>query len=153
MNNPSEDFAFFVNATRYTSDRIALKGGEIKETAHVPLPDELYIEEHGVNSDRLIDNEELVKLDGHVRHFYSDKVHRRSTKYIFSLDATWYETDHSARTGAEIKAIGNITTAYQLFLEEEGDKPDRVVPDQETIVLSGPIKHFYAAPPTTFGAP
>jgi hypothetical protein len=71
----------------------------------------------------------------------------------FFLDAKKYDTDKSSLTGAEIKAIGQVTPTYQLFLEEEGDKPDKMVSDGETITLESGEKtrHFYAVPPATFG--
>ena len=72
-------------------------------------------------------------------------------KYIFYVDGKEITTDHSSLNGQEIKALTRISGEYQLFLEEEGDKPDQAVSDGETVPLSGPIKHFYAVPPATFG--
>lgn len=72
-------------------------------------------------------------------------------KYIFFVDGKELVIDRSSLTGQEIKAMVRIPGEYQLFLEEEGDKPDRVIPDSETISLSEPVKHFYAVPPATFG--
>ena len=72
-------------------------------------------------------------------------------KYIFFLDGKEIVTEHSALTGQDIKAMARIPGEYQLFLEEQGDKPDRAISDGETVSLSEPIKHFYAVPPATFG--
>jgi hypothetical protein len=72
-------------------------------------------------------------------------------KYEFFVDAKRYETEKPHLTGAEIKAIAGAPANYQLFLEEEGDKPDRAIPDGETVDLQGKIKHFFAVPPATFG--
>ena len=72
-------------------------------------------------------------------------------KYIFFIDGKEITTDHSPLNGQEIKALGRISGEYQLFLEEEGDKPDKAISDGETVSLSGPIKHFYAVPTATFG--
>ena len=72
-------------------------------------------------------------------------------KYIFFLDGKEIVTERSSLTGQEIKAMARITGEYQLFIEEKGDKPDRAISDGETVSLSGPIKHFYAVPPATFG--
>jgi hypothetical protein len=76
-----------------------------------------------------------------------------SKEHHFYVDAKRYETEKSSLTGAEIKAIAGVTPTYQLFLEEEGDKPDRPISDGETIVLEGGehTRHFYAVPPATFG--
>lgn len=70
----------------------------------------------------------------------------------FFVDAKKYETDKAALTGAEIKAIAAVPAAYQLFLEEQGDDPDRAISDGESIEIRHKTKHFYAVPPATFGA-
>jgi len=70
----------------------------------------------------------------------------------FFVDAKRYDTDRTALTGAEIKAKANVRADYQLFLEEEGDKPDRPISDGESVNLEHEPKHFYAVPPATFGA-
>ena len=72
-------------------------------------------------------------------------------KYIFFVDAKEIVTERSALTGQDIKAMARIPGEYQLFLEEQGDKPDRAILDGDTVSLSEPIKHFYAVPPATFG--
>jgi hypothetical protein len=74
-------------------------------------------------------------------------------KYHFYVDSKRYETEKSSLTGAEIKSIAGVTPTYQLFLEEEGDKPDKPISDGETVVLEHgeDTRHFYAVPPATFG--
>jgi hypothetical protein len=74
-------------------------------------------------------------------------------KYPFYVDAKRYETEKPSLTGAEIKALAVVTPTYQLFLEEEGDKPDKPISDGETVVLEHgeDTRHFYAVPPATFG--
>ena len=72
-------------------------------------------------------------------------------KYIFFVDGKEIVTEHSSLNGQEIKALARISGEYQLFLEEEGDKPDRAISDSQTVALTKPIKHFYAVPPATFG--
>jgi len=72
-------------------------------------------------------------------------------KYEFFVDGKQYKTEKPHLTGAEIKTIASAPANYQLFLEEEGDKPDRPIPDNETVDLQGKIKHFFAVPPATFG--
>jgi hypothetical protein len=69
----------------------------------------------------------------------------------FFVDAKRYETAKTALTGAEIKAIANVASNYQLFLEEEGDKPDKGIGDGEAVGVTERIKHFFAVPPATFG--
>lgn len=72
--------------------------------------------------------------------------------FKFFVDAKEYSTDQEHLTGAAIKAIANVPAAYQLFLEEEGDTPDKAIADNETVTLQGREKHFFAVPPATFGA-
>jgi hypothetical protein len=72
-------------------------------------------------------------------------------KYEFFVDAKRYETGDESLTGAQIKAQAGVQADYQLFLEEEGDKPDSPVSDNQAVTLSGKVKHFFAVPPATFG--
>ena len=69
----------------------------------------------------------------------------------FFVDAKRYESAKTALTGAEIKAIATVATNYQLFLEEEGDRPDKGIPDGEAVSITDRVKHFFAVPPATFG--
>lgn len=75
-------------------------------------------------------------------------------QYKFFFDAREFETPDAHLTGAQVKAfIPSVPAAYQLYLEEEGDTPDKLIPDTETVSLAdGKTKHFYAVPPATFGA-
>jgi hypothetical protein len=73
-------------------------------------------------------------------------------EHRFFVDAKSHETDQTALTGAQIKSIANVPALYQLFLEEEGDRPDRAISDGESIDMRGEPKHFFAVPPATFGA-
>jgi Multiubiquitin len=73
-------------------------------------------------------------------------------EHRFFVDAKPYETDKSSLTGTEIKAQANVAAAYQLFEEEEGDRPDKAISDGESVRLEGHTKHFFAVPPATFGA-
>lgn len=70
----------------------------------------------------------------------------------FFVDGRKYETVQTALTGAEIKAIASVAANYQLFLEEEGDTPDKAIGDGEAVNLSEKVRHFFAVPPATFGA-
>jgi len=72
-------------------------------------------------------------------------------KYRFFVDARQYETEKRFPTGGDIKNQAEVNATYQLFLEEEGDTPDRAVSDGESVDLEGREKHFFAVPPATFG--
>ena len=69
----------------------------------------------------------------------------------FFVDAKRYETAQPELTGAQIKAIAGITANYQLYLEEEGDRPDKAIGDGDVVNLTERVKHFFAVPPATFG--
>ena len=71
--------------------------------------------------------------------------------HVFYVDAKRHESAKTALTGAEIKAIANVAPNYQLFLEEEGDKPDKGIGDGEAVGVTERVKHFFAVPPATFG--
>jgi hypothetical protein len=73
-------------------------------------------------------------------------------EHRFFVDARSYDTAQTALTGAQIKAIAHVPDQYQLFLEEEGDRPDRAISDGESVDMRGEPKHFFAVPPATFGA-
>lgn len=72
-------------------------------------------------------------------------------KYHFFVDGKKYDTDSTALTGLEIKTIANVAANYQLYLEDQGDDPDRAISDGESLEMAPPPKHFYAVPPATFG--
>lgn len=73
-----------------------------------------------------------------------------STNHFF-VDNKKYETDRTSLKGLEIKTMAQVPANYQLFLEEKGNDPDRVISDGEDVNLQNPPKHFYAVPPATFG--
>jgi hypothetical protein len=77
-----------------------------------------------------------------------------SEKIFFFVDNSKYETDQSALTGAQIRAmIPNFDPLYSLFLESPGDDADRPIYDDTSVSLEkekGP-KRFYTVPPATFG--
>jgi hypothetical protein len=72
--------------------------------------------------------------------------------FKFFLDAKEYETQDSALSGQQIKQIAGIPAEYQLYLEEEGDEPDKPIQDSDSVDLRGKEKHFFAVPPAVFGA-
>lgn len=69
----------------------------------------------------------------------------------FFVDAKRYETAQTSLTGAQIKSIAGVAANYQLYLEEEGERPDKGISDGEAVNLTERVKHFFAVPPATFG--
>lgn len=70
----------------------------------------------------------------------------------FFVDAKKYDAPKESMTALEIKTQAGVPANYQLFLEEQGDTPDRAISDSESFVIGTPPLHFYAVPPATFGA-
>jgi hypothetical protein len=81
----------------------------------------------------------------------SDENKDKHKQFNLFIDGQEFHTDQESVTGAFIKELGKIPAGYQLFLEEEGDTPDRPISDPEGINLKGKTKHFFAVPPATFG--
>ncbi len=71
--------------------------------------------------------------------------------YNYFVDGRPYTTEHATLTGLQIKTQASVPANYQLFLEEEGDTPDRAISDREGVAMTGKEKHFFAVPPATFG--
>lgn len=78
---------------------------------------------------------------------------QKKKEYPFYVDANRFVTPSKSLTGAQIKAQATVTPTYQLFLEEEGDTPDKPISDGESVEMKEgeDIRHFYAVPPATFG--
>lgn len=76
--------------------------------------------------------------------------HKPTLNHFF-VDKVKYETQLTALKGLEIKTMASVAANYQLFLEEPGPGPDRVISDGEDVNVQNPPKHFYAVPPATFG--
>lgn len=72
-------------------------------------------------------------------------------QYHFFVDGKRYPTDQTMLSGLQIKTIASVPADYQLFLEEEGDTPDRQISDGEGVHMDHKEKHFFAVPPATFG--
>lgn len=79
----------------------------------------------------------------------SNLPHKRV--YKFFVDAKQYETSDTALSGEQIKNMAGVPAEYQLYLEEEGDTPDRQIADTDSISLDDRERHFFAVPPATFG--
>jgi hypothetical protein len=80
---------------------------------------------------------------------HPDDREKRHEFTIF-IDATKYVVDKTSMTGADIKALAHIDAQYQLYLEEQGDRPDKAITDTEAVSIREDM-HFYAIPPATLG--
>ena len=71
--------------------------------------------------------------------------------YDFFVDAIKYQTDQTSLTGLQIKELAKVPANYQLFLEEQGETPDKEISDSMQVAMDDHVRHFYAVPPATFG--
>ena len=71
-------------------------------------------------------------------------------EFTIFIDAVKYVVHKTSMSGAEIKATARIDAQYQLFLEEQGDRPDKAIGDSEAVATRQDM-HFYAIPPATMG--
>ena len=64
----------------------------------------------------------------------------------FYVNASRYETERPTLTAAEIQQIAGIDPGSDLFLEVEGDHPDRLIADVEAVHLKDDedTRHFYS---------
>ena len=73
-------------------------------------------------------------------------------KFHYFVDGVKYETNQSSITGAEIKAaIPNFNPNYSLFLEGQGNEPDKLITDSDSIDLEHGPKRLHTVPPASFG--
>jgi Multiubiquitin len=71
-------------------------------------------------------------------------------EFTIFIDAVKYTVEQTSMTGAQIKALAHIDAQYQLYLEEQGDHPDKPIKDTEAVAIREDM-HFYAIPPATMG--
>lgn len=76
----------------------------------------------------------------------------KKKSFQYFVNGTKYVSDASNLTGAQIKArIANFDPSYQLVEEGQGDDPDKIIQDNETVSLTPPPPRFYTVPPANFG--
>ena len=78
------------------------------------------------------------ELKPHPRHFE-----------IF-VDGERFETDQPSLNGAQIKALAQKDSTYQLFEELHGSGQDKLIRDTDVVQIKSGLK-FYTVPPATFG--
>ncbi len=81
-----------------------------------------------------------------------DPLPEGRTKYHYFLDGVKVDTEQSSITGAEVRAQLPAEKAnYGLFLEAQGNDPDKQVQPTDTFSLEKKTLRFYSAPPANFG--
>jgi len=71
-------------------------------------------------------------------------------QFVIHVDGVKFDVTQSYLTGAQVKALAGKDAQYQLFLEQKGNDPDKLVGDGETVPMQNGL-HFYTVPPATFG--
>jgi hypothetical protein len=81
-----------------------------------------------------------------------DPAPDKKVKYHYFLDGTKYETDNSSLSGSTLRGLLPPEKAgYAIFLESQGNEPDKVVNDGDNFSLEKKPLRFYSVPPANFG--
>jgi hypothetical protein len=72
-------------------------------------------------------------------------------KHAIHIDGVKYDVTDASMLGRAIKALAGKDAQYQLFLEQQGNDPDKLVGDDEAVAIKSGM-HFYTVPPATFGS-
>lgn len=73
-------------------------------------------------------------------------------KYHYFLDSVKIDTEQSSITGADVRAqLPPDKSGYSLFLESQGNDPDKQVQDPDGFTLEKKTLRFYSVPPANFG--
>lgn len=76
---------------------------------------------------------------------------QHSHQYVYFVDGKEYKSNTETLTGSAIKDAAKIPANYQLMLEGHGNEADIPIADSQVVDLKGGSKHFYGAPPATYG--
>ena len=82
----------------------------------------------------------------------TESQHEVSKEVVIHIDNVQHKVSVNGMTGAQLKALAGKDASYQLFLEEQGNDPDRLINDTQSITLKNGM-HFYTVPPATLGLP
>lgn len=72
-------------------------------------------------------------------------------KFQIFVDGQHFTVSQTAMTGAQIKGLVGKDAQYKLFLEEQGNAPDREIGDNESVTIREGM-HFYTVPAASFGS-
>jgi len=70
--------------------------------------------------------------------------------FVIHVDGVQHKVDSTTMSGAQIKALVQKDATYQLFLELQGNDPDRLISDTESVAIRNGMQ-FYTVPPATLG--
>ncbi len=72
------------------------------------------------------------------------------THSVIHVDNKEFKVEQTTMSGAQIKALVQKDSTYQLFEELKGSEQDRLIADTESVSIRNGL-HFYTVPPATFG--
>lgn len=73
-------------------------------------------------------------------------------KYHYFLDGKKIDTDTSSLSGSDIRAqLPPEKAGYPIFLESQGNEPDKQINDGDNFSLEKKPLRFYSVPPANFG--
>jgi hypothetical protein len=73
-------------------------------------------------------------------------------KYQYFLDNKKFETDVSSLSGATVRSqLPPEKAGYAIFLEAQGNDPDKQIADTDNFSLEKKPLRFYSVPPANFG--
>lgn len=117
-----------------------ITGKQLKELRALPLDCELFLDIVEPWKDDAILNDEIVDLARPgIEQFYIKQ------KLKYSIDGKNFETDKQYIKGSQIRRQGNISTDYQIFLDNKQPWEDDLIEDDEIVDLARPGKEkFYS---------
>lgn len=72
----------------------------------------------------------------------SDRPDNPNNKYIIHVDRKKYDVADSSLTGAEIRQLAGLGPDVDLYIEERGDKDDRLIADGDPVDLKNGLQFF-----------
>ncbi len=73
-------------------------------------------------------------------------------KYQYFLDNKKFETETSSLSGSTVRGhLPPEKAGYAIFLESQGNEPDKQINDTDNFSLEKKPLRFYSVPPANFG--
>lgn len=129
---------FIIEGKEYETFDQYIIGIELKQLAGIPLDTELFLSISKPYKDELIENDKQVNLARPETEYFFIKK-----KLHFEIDGvsyTWYKQFIS---GAQIRALGNISPDYDIFLDIKKGWQDDQIMDDEIVDLARPGKEKF----------
>ena len=77
----------------------------------------------------------------------------QKVKYQYFLDLQKYENESSSLSGLTVREqLPADKAGYAIFLESQGNEPDKQIRDDDNFSLEKKPLRFYSVPPANFGS-